>query len=44
IMRITGTLLLAPSKILRVETDDEARSFAVTYLVPVLRAARAVTE
>lgn len=24
--------------------DDEARSFAVTYLVPVLRAARAVTE
>ncbi|MGC7203003.1 TetR/AcrR family transcriptional regulator [Mycobacteroides abscessus] len=44
IMRITGTLLLAPSKILRVETDDGARSFAVTYLVPVLRAARAVTE
>lgn len=44
ITRITATLLLAPSKVLRAETDDEARSIAVTYFVPVLRAAREVAE
>ncbi|MGH3725501.1 MAG: TetR/AcrR family transcriptional regulator [Mycobacterium sp.] len=44
IMRITATLLLAPSRVLRAETDDEVRNFAVTYFVPILAAARAVTE
>lgn len=44
IMRITATLLLAPSKVLRSETDDEARKFASTYFIPILNAARAVAE
>ncbi|MEU9804357.1 TetR/AcrR family transcriptional regulator [Mycobacterium sp. NPDC050853] len=44
ITRITATLLLAPSKVLRAETDDEARNIAVTYFIPVLRAAREVAE
>lgn len=44
IMRITGTLLLAPSKVLRADTDDEARNLAVSFFIPILTAARAVTE
>ncbi|ORA57642.1 TetR/AcrR family transcriptional regulator [Mycobacteroides franklinii] len=44
IMRITATLLLAPSTVLRAGTDDEARNLAVTYFLPVLTAARAVTD
>ncbi|MBV0919312.1 TetR/AcrR family transcriptional regulator [Mycobacteroides chelonae] len=44
IMRITATLLLAPSKVLRAGTDEEARNLAVTYFLPVLAAARVVTD
>lgn len=44
IMRITATLLLAPSKVLRADTDDEARNLAVRYFLPVLTAARAVAD
>ncbi|AYM42934.1 TetR family transcriptional regulator [Mycobacteroides chelonae] len=44
IMRITATLLLAPSKVLRADTDEEARNLAVTYFLPVLAAARVVTD
>ncbi len=44
IMRITATLLLAPSKVLRADTDDEARNLAITYFLPVLTAARAVAD
>lgn len=44
IMRITATLLLAPSKVLPTETDDKARNLAVAYFIPILTAARAVTE
>ncbi|SHQ89273.1 Putative transcriptional regulator, TetR family [Mycobacteroides abscessus subsp. bolletii] len=44
ITRITATLLLSPSNVLRTETDDEARKFAVTYFIPILDAARTVTE
>jgi hypothetical protein len=43
-MRITATLLLAPSKVLRADTDEEARNLAVTYFLPVLAAARVVTD
>ncbi|MGX9670037.1 TetR/AcrR family transcriptional regulator [Mycobacterium sp. HM-7] len=42
ITRITVTLLLAPSKALRTETDEQSREFARTYFVPILNAARAI--
>lgn len=43
ITRITVTLLLAPSKALHTETDEQSRKFARTYFVPILNAARAIT-
>ncbi|MUM16783.1 TetR/AcrR family transcriptional regulator [Mycobacterium sp. CBMA271] len=43
IMRITGTLLLTPSKVLSTDTDDEARRFAGAYFIPILNAAREIT-
>ncbi|RUP31874.1 MAG: TetR/AcrR family transcriptional regulator [Mycolicibacterium sp.] len=42
LIRITATLLLAPSNAIDTTTDDECRKFAQTYFVPILNAARAV--
>lgn len=38
LIRITTTLLLAPSPVLPTTTDHEARSFAVKYLAPLVAA------
>lgn len=43
IMRITATLLLAPSKVLRTENDDQTRQFARSYFIPILDAARNIS-
>lgn len=39
ILRITASLLLAPSQVMPIRTADEARSLATTYFVPLLEAA-----
>ncbi len=43
LIRITATLLLAPSTALQTETDDQSRDLARTYFIPILNAARMVT-
>lgn len=37
-IRITASLLVSPSKVLPVNTDDRARWFATTYFVPLIEA------
>lgn len=42
IIRITATLLLAPSNALPTETDEQSRQLAKNYFIPILNAARAI--
>jgi AcrR family transcriptional regulator len=43
-LRITATLLLAPTTILPVDTEDQTRAFARTYFLPILAASFAQDE
>ncbi|OBY32380.1 TetR/AcrR family transcriptional regulator [Mycolicibacter kumamotonensis] len=38
-VRVAASLLIAPSAVVPVDTDERARWFAVTYLVPLIEAA-----
>ncbi|MGH3726145.1 MAG: TetR/AcrR family transcriptional regulator [Mycobacterium sp.] len=40
VIRIIATLLMAPTPVLPLDTDDESRAFAQRYLVPIVGAAR----
>ncbi|MUM19322.1 TetR/AcrR family transcriptional regulator [Mycobacterium sp. CBMA271] len=40
VIRIIATLLMAPTPVLPLDTDDESRAFAERYLVPIVGAAR----
>lgn len=40
IIRLVGTLLMAPSPVLPLSTDEQARLFAEKYFIPIVAAAR----
>lgn len=43
-IRLTATLVISPSPLAPTETDNDARDFARTYLVPLAHAARAQVD